>query len=266
MAHGRAGEQLERLVVLDLAVAQDAAVAVARVLAEADVGDERQAGHLGAQRPQRPLHDPVVLPGARALLVLLLRDPEEEHGPHAERRELGRLAHDLVDRALRDPVEAGDGTDDALAGTGEERHHDVVEREARLAHERAQRVRAPQAPQPGDGEAAHRGKGTSAGLPRGSSSSSSTRRRAVVVPGVEPQPLREELPDRPRGGHRRQRQQHAGDAVQLAAGEQAEDDEQRMEAERVGHHVRHDDVALDLVDEDEEREHPERRDGSTTSA
>ena len=174
MADGRAREQLERLVVLDLAVAQHAAMAVARVLAEAHVGDERQARHLRPQRPQRPLHDPVGLPGAGALLVLLLRDPEQKHGPDAERRELRRLAHDLVDGALGDPVEPSDRADDALAGTGEERHHDVVERQSRLAHEGAQRVGAAQAPKPGDREAAHRGKGTSAGLPRGPSRSISS--------------------------------------------------------------------------------------------
>ena len=88
---------------------------------------------------------------------------------------------------------------------------------------------------------------TAVGAPSSSQGSNCTRSR-------------EELPDRARGGHRRQREQDAGDAVQLAAREQAEDDEQRMQAERVRHHVRDDDVALDLVDEDEEREHPEHRD------
>ena len=63
----------------------DAAVPVARVLAEADVGEQRQAGHLGPQRAQRALHDAVVVPGARALLVLLLGDAEQQHRPHAER-------------------------------------------------------------------------------------------------------------------------------------------------------------------------------------
>ena len=84
VAHGGAGEQVERLVVLDLSVAEDTAVAMARVLAEADVGDEREGGNLGPQRPQRALHDPVGVPGARPLLVLLLRDSEEQHGPHPE--------------------------------------------------------------------------------------------------------------------------------------------------------------------------------------
>ena len=61
------------------------------------------------------------------------------------------------------PSSPVDRADDALPGAGEERHHDVVERQPRLAHERAQRVGAPQAPQAGDGKAGHRGKGTSAG-------------------------------------------------------------------------------------------------------
>ncbi len=58
-------------------------------------------------------------------------------------------------------------------------------------------------------------------------------------------------------GHRRERDEHAGDAVQLAAGEEAEDDEQRMEPQRARHHVRDDDVPLHLVDEEEEDPDPD---------
>ena len=125
-------------------------------------------GNLRPQRPQRPLHDPVGLPGAGALLVLLLRDPEEDHGAHAERGELGCLAHDLVDGALGDPVEPGDGRTTPSPGQAKSGITTSSSEQARLAHERAQRVGAAEAPEPGDGEAAHRGKGTSAGLPRGS--------------------------------------------------------------------------------------------------
>ena len=39
---------------------------------------------LGPERVQRALHDAVVVPGARPLLVLLLRDPEEQDGANAE--------------------------------------------------------------------------------------------------------------------------------------------------------------------------------------
>ena len=48
--------------------------------------------------------------------------------------------------------------------------------------------------------------------------------------------------------------------VDLAAGEQAEDDEQRVQPQRRAHHLRHDHVPLDLVDEEEEQRHPDRRD------
>ena len=66
--HRGAGEQLERRVVVDRAVgAQQAAVAVARVLAEAHVGDDEQVGVRGLDRARGELDDALVVPGARAL-------------------------------------------------------------------------------------------------------------------------------------------------------------------------------------------------------
>ena len=63
--------------------------------------------------------------------------------------------------------------------------------------------------------------------------------------------LGEELPDRPRGGEQRQRHEHARQPVDLAAREEPEDDEQRVQPQRPAHHVRDHDVTLDLVDEQE---------------
>ena len=120
----------------DLAVAQHAAVAVARVLAEADVRDQGQAGSLRPKRTQRTLDDPVVVPGARALLVLLLRDAEEEQRPDTQRPELDGLADQLVDGELGDRRKTLDRIDDAFARAREERHHEAVEVDRRLAHER----------------------------------------------------------------------------------------------------------------------------------
>ena len=65
------------------------------------------------------------------------------------------LPDDLVDGALRDAGEAVDLVDDAFAGTGEERHHEPLDVERGLAHERAQRVGPAEAPQAGDGKGAH---------------------------------------------------------------------------------------------------------------
>ena len=53
----RLREQLDRDVVVDLAVADEAAVAVRRVLAQADVGDHGQVRVRLLQRPDRHLHD-----------------------------------------------------------------------------------------------------------------------------------------------------------------------------------------------------------------
>ena len=83
----------------------------------------------------------------------------------------------------------------------------------------------------------------------------------LVLPRVELDALAEELPDGPAGGHRRQRDEHAGDAVERATREQPEDHEQRVEPKRARHDVRHHHVALDLVDEDEERGDPQDADG-----
>ena len=51
----------------------------------------------------------------------------------------------------------------------------------------------------------------------------------AVVPALDMDPPQEELPDRACRGHRGQGHQHPRDAVELAARQQAEDDEQRME-------------------------------------
>ena len=59
-------QQLDGDVVVDLAVADEAAVAVRGVLAEADVGDHRQVGVGLLQRPHRHLHDALVVVGAAA--------------------------------------------------------------------------------------------------------------------------------------------------------------------------------------------------------
>src|SRR6185503_2153618 len=102
---------------------------------------------------QGALDDPVVLPRARALGVLRLRDAEEDDGPNAYPRELTGLADELVDRALRDRVEALDRAHHSFARAGEERHDHVVEGQRGLADERSQRVCAPKATEPSGGKA-----------------------------------------------------------------------------------------------------------------
>jgi hypothetical protein len=83
VTHRRAGEQLEAPVVVDIAVDHHAAVAVGRVLAEADVREEDELREAWPQRAQRLLDDAVVLPRAGRLVVLVSRDAEEQEGADA---------------------------------------------------------------------------------------------------------------------------------------------------------------------------------------
>ena len=98
------------------------------------------------------------------------------------------------------------------------------------------------------------------------SSPTAVRDRLVLGHGSSAIALGEELPHRAPGGEQRQRDERAREAVDLPAGEQPEDDEQRVQPQRVAHHVRDDDVPLDLVDAEEEQRDPDRRERITTSA
>ena len=83
--------------------AHDAAVAVRGVLAQADVGDDEQVGVRLLDRARGELDDALVVVGARALLVLLGRDAEQQHRRDAERVRLAGLLDRVRDRQ---PVDA----------------------------------------------------------------------------------------------------------------------------------------------------------------
>ena len=90
--HRFAREQLERRVVVDVAVANHAAVPVLGVLAEADVGDHDELGHLALERAHGLLHRRVVVPRFGARRVLRVGNAEQQHAADAERRGLARVA------------------------------------------------------------------------------------------------------------------------------------------------------------------------------
>jgi hypothetical protein len=70
-------QQLEGHVVVNLAVADNPAVAVRGVLAEADIGDHDDLGVGLLQRPDRHLDHALVVVGLAGGLVLRRGDPEE---------------------------------------------------------------------------------------------------------------------------------------------------------------------------------------------
>ena len=101
---------------------------------------------------------PFSVPRAGRLVVLLLRDPEEDHRLHAEPNEVLDLAHDAVDVEPRHPRQR---VVPQRLRRDEQRHHERLEIEPRLAHEPAQRSRAAEPPEPDIGEAGHARKSTS---------------------------------------------------------------------------------------------------------
>ena len=118
----------------------------------AELGQDAVAGGvdeapavLADQRQDRGL---VALERAdRGGLVLRLWNPKEEHCADAGAvRGLG-LARELVDGALGNPRQPLERPVDALAGADEQRVDEVLEVEASLADEPAERGRSPEAPQ-----------------------------------------------------------------------------------------------------------------------
>ena len=91
---GGSREKRQRGVVVHLAVADDAAVAMRRVLVEANVRHDGELRDLPLQAADRFLQRAGVVPGLRARFVLALRGvPEEDDGGNAEGPQPLRLGH-----------------------------------------------------------------------------------------------------------------------------------------------------------------------------
>ena len=151
-----ARQQLERGVVVDHAVgAQHAAVTVARVLAQADVGEHEQLGVRRLDRARGELDHALVVPGARALLVLLGRQAEQQHARDPERGGGARLVDRAVDRQVVDPRQRRDRRPPLSAGDHEHRVDQVLDRQLGLAHEPAQEAGAAKSSESGRREHQH---------------------------------------------------------------------------------------------------------------
>src|SRR5439155_8727450 len=144
-------------VVVDLAVtvAHDPAVAVVRVLAETDVGHQHEPGRGLADGAERARDDAVGIRRAARPRVLPFRNAEEEHGRHAEVRQTARFLGGAIDRELRDARHRRDGTLDGASRHDEERLHELVDADTRLANEPPERFTATETAWPIDGKAAH---------------------------------------------------------------------------------------------------------------
>ena len=133
-------------------LADEAAVAVRGVLAEADVGDHGQVRVGLLQRAHRHLHDALVVVGAGAGLVLGGGDAEEQERADPGGGDLAGLLDQAGDREALDARHRLDLLADALAGDDEGGLDQVGRGELGLADEAAQGLGPAQAAQAGAGK------------------------------------------------------------------------------------------------------------------
>ena len=156
-----AREQLERRVVRPPRRRAARRSGRGRVLAEADVGDRRSSG-TPPERAHRPLDDRRRRPRRRSRPRPSPPGCRRAAPPARRARRARSASRTISSTTLGDRRRAPRPVDDALARAREQRHHEPSSDERRLAHERAQRVGAAQAPQAGDGKELIATKGTPA--------------------------------------------------------------------------------------------------------
>ncbi len=150
---GGLGQQLERQVVVHLAVvAHHAAVAVRGVLAQAHVGDHDELGVGVLERPDGQLDHALVVVGAGRALVLLGRQAEQQHRRHAGGVGGARLLDQVRDRQPVDARHRPDRRALVRAQLHEVGLDQVRRGQLGLADHAAQQAGAAQAPHAGGGE------------------------------------------------------------------------------------------------------------------
>ena len=138
-------QEVERGVVVHLAVSQDAAVTVIRVLAHADVGDDDELRQLAFERAHRALYWSFVIPRAGAFGVLVIGNAEQQDTADANRRRRARIDEHLVHRRLMHARHGAHRLTHASSRAHEQRQHELRRCESRFAHEVAERGGASQA-------------------------------------------------------------------------------------------------------------------------
>ncbi len=178
-----ARQQIERRVVVDVTIANDAAVAMAGVFAETDIGDDDEVRCRVLERTHCVLHDAGIVVRLGTFFVLRCRQPEDQHRGYAKRLEIVSLARYLVER---DPKLARHRLDlfaDARAVGDEQGIHEVGRRQPRFGDQAPHAGRLPQAAVPGEVTASreiqHRSSVTLEGSPPALAKGCPPRGRAV---------------------------------------------------------------------------------------
>ncbi len=166
VAHRDPAQDLEGGVVVHGLAAQHAAVAVAGVLAAADVGDQQQIGVALAQPAERALHDAVLGEVLGPDVVLRGREPEENDRRDAERLDPVHLAVErFVHRQVVDARHRVDLALDPLAVDHEDGLDEIAGSQLVLAHQAAQGLGAAAAAGALDRGGSHEGKTRERGHP-----------------------------------------------------------------------------------------------------
>ena len=139
------GQQRDARIVQNFAVFDHAAVAVAGVFAQADVGDHEQIELGFANRFDRKLHRAGCRGGFRAGFVLVLGQAEKNHGGNAEVGDFAALFDDLIGRLLENARHGADFRAHFGARARKHRIDQAAGRKLRFADEPAQRFGAAQA-------------------------------------------------------------------------------------------------------------------------
>ena len=96
------GEQLERAVVVDVAIFDNTTMPMVRVLAKADVGNHEQLRKLVIDRVNCPLNNAVLRISLAADGIFLFGNAEQDHGGNSQRADLLAFTNRAIDGKLRD--------------------------------------------------------------------------------------------------------------------------------------------------------------------
>src|SRR5256714_6675025 len=146
LTDSRARDEFKRLVVQDLALAHDAAVAVRGVLAQARVCDDDHFWRCSPHGAYGLLHDAARGVRARRSLVLRFGQAEEYDGGNAHVEGGGGPARHLVNPEVEDARQRRHLAPHALDRAREQRQYQILSRQSRLSHECAHALAPPQTP------------------------------------------------------------------------------------------------------------------------
>ena len=139
-------QNAERRVICHFPVLDDAAVAMVRVFAEANVGNHQQFQVRLSNAFDGALHHALRTQRTRAPRILRFRQAKKNHRRNSERFHFPALFQDLISRLLVNRRHRANFLANVLSRAHKHRIDQACGRQARFANHAAERCGAPQAP------------------------------------------------------------------------------------------------------------------------